>query len=85
MNNAGVQVISPLLEQSPEVVENELNVNFLAPVLLCRGFLPHLLERESAVHQHDLWLGAGTEAIRLRILCEQSRLAQLLKDAALAA
>lgn len=48
VNNAGMQNISPILQSSPEDIAQELNVNFLAPVLLCRGFLPLLLQRESA-------------------------------------
>ena len=50
VNNAGMQHNLPIAESSGDEIEYELNVNFLAPVLLSRAFLPHLLERkESAI------------------------------------
>jgi len=48
VNNAGIQNVVPILESSPHDIEHELDVNFLSPVLLCRAFLPLLLQRESA-------------------------------------
>ncbi len=48
INNAGIQNIVPILESTPHNIEYELDVNFLAPVLLCRTFLPLLLRREAA-------------------------------------
>jgi uncharacterized oxidoreductase len=48
VNNAGIQNIAPILESTPRDIEHELDVNFLTPVLLCRAFLPLLLQRESA-------------------------------------
>ncbi len=48
INNAGIQNIVPILESTPHDIEYELEVNFLAPVLLCRTFLPLLLQREAA-------------------------------------
>jgi uncharacterized oxidoreductase len=48
VNNAGIQNIVPILESTPHDIENEIDVNFLSPVLLCRAFLPLLLQRESA-------------------------------------
>lgn len=48
VNNAGVQYNLPLGESSDHEIEYELNVNFLAPVLLSRAFLPHLQEREES-------------------------------------
>jgi uncharacterized oxidoreductase len=48
INNAGTQIAQPILKSTPEAIEHELNVNFLSPVLLCRGFLPALLAQESA-------------------------------------
>lgn len=48
VNNAGIQNLSHFPDSTPADIEYELNVNFLAPVLLCHGFLPGLLEQESA-------------------------------------
>ena len=48
INNAGIQNIAPVLDSTPEDIEHELHVNFLAPVLLTRAFLPNLLKQESA-------------------------------------
>mgnify|MGYP001241433273 CR=1 FL=1 len=48
INNAGIQHIVPILESTPHDIAYELDVNFLAPVLLCHAFLPHLLHREEA-------------------------------------
>ncbi len=48
VNNAGLQVIAPIIESGPQDIEYELTVNFLAPVLLCRAYLPHLVQRKSA-------------------------------------
>lgn len=48
VNNAGVQHNMPVSESSPSDIEYELVVNFLAPVLLCRAFLPHLLRQDAA-------------------------------------
>lgn len=50
VNNAGIQRNVPISESNGSEIEYELNVNFLAPVLLSRAFLPHLMERnESAI------------------------------------
>jgi len=48
INNAGIQNIVPVIDSTPHDIEQELDVNFLSPVLLCRAFLPLLLQRESA-------------------------------------
>lgn len=48
VNNAGIQVNTPIAESTPKDIEHELNVNFLAPVLLSRAFLPLLIQRPSA-------------------------------------
>ncbi len=48
INNAGIQYLVPVLESTPHDIKHELDVNFLSPVLLCRAFLPLLLQRESA-------------------------------------
>lgn len=48
VNNAGIQINTPISEASPADIEHELHINFLAPVLLCRLFLPHLRKKESA-------------------------------------
>jgi uncharacterized oxidoreductase len=48
VNNAGIQVNTPIASTAPEDIEHELLVNFLAPVLLSRAFLPLLLKQPSA-------------------------------------
>jgi short-subunit dehydrogenase involved in D-alanine esterification of teichoic acids len=48
VNNAGIQVNKPLAQATAEEIEYELNINFLAPVLLARGYLPHLMSKPSA-------------------------------------
>lgn len=48
VNNAGIQVNKPIAESSPTEIEHELDVNFLAPVLLTRAFLPQLVRQPSA-------------------------------------
>jgi uncharacterized oxidoreductase len=48
VNNAGIQLNTPIAESAPEAIEHELNVNFLAPVLLSRSFLPLLASRPAA-------------------------------------
>ena len=39
-NNAGVQFNGPIAEASEANIGQELTVNFLAPVLLARAFIP---------------------------------------------
>ena len=48
VNNAGIQINTPIIELAPETIEYEHNVNFLAQVLLSRAFLPNLIQHESA-------------------------------------
>lgn len=48
INNAGIQMNTPIAESSPTEIEHELHTNFLAPVLLCRAFLPRLVQQASA-------------------------------------
>ncbi len=48
VNNAGIQVNRPVGESAPEEIEHEVQVNFLAPVLLTRAFLPLLATRPEA-------------------------------------
>ncbi len=48
INNAGIQVNTPIAECAPADIEHELNINFLAPVLLSRAFLPRLVQQPSA-------------------------------------
>ncbi len=48
INNAGIQNTSPVANSTPEALELELNINFLAPVLLSRAFLPMLLQQPAA-------------------------------------
>jgi uncharacterized oxidoreductase len=48
VNNAGIQVNTPIADCSPAEIEHELNINFLAPVLLVRAFLPQLVNQPTA-------------------------------------
>lgn len=48
VNNAGMQNLTTIIESSAQDIEHEFAVNLLAPVLLCRGFLPLLRQRDSA-------------------------------------
>jgi uncharacterized oxidoreductase len=48
VNNAGVQVNTRIEDASPQEIERELNINFLAPVLLTRAFLPLLMQQPTA-------------------------------------
>lgn len=48
INNAGIQINQPLVEQEPATIMGELDVNLTAPILLTRAFLPHLLKQEVA-------------------------------------
>jgi uncharacterized oxidoreductase len=48
VNNAGIQTNKPIADCSPAEIEHELNVNFLAPVLLARALLPSLLGQPSS-------------------------------------
>lgn len=42
VNNAGIQFNDPIATTSEANIEQELNINFLAPVLLARAFIPLL-------------------------------------------
>lgn len=48
VNNAGIQINKPIAELTPDLIEYEHNINFLAQVLLSRAFLPGLMQHESA-------------------------------------
>ena len=48
VNNAGIQVNATVQASSPETLTQELNVNFLAPVLLTHAYLPLLLKQPAA-------------------------------------
>ena len=48
VNNAGVQVYKPIAESTPQEIEQEISINFTAPILLSLAFLPWLQSRESA-------------------------------------
>lgn len=48
VNNAGIQVNTPIAECSPSEIARELDINFLAPVLLTRAFLPRFIEQPTA-------------------------------------
>ena len=48
VNNAGIQINKAITDSSAAEIEQELNVNFLAPVLLSRAFLSLLLQKPSA-------------------------------------
>ena len=48
VNNAAIQVNTRFADSAPEDIEHELTVNFLAPALLSRAFLPFLVRQPSA-------------------------------------
>lgn len=48
VNNAGIQINKPIAECAPAEIEHELDINFLAPVLLTRAFLPQFIKQPSA-------------------------------------
>lgn len=48
VNNAGIQNNTPIAESTAAEMEHELTVNFLAPTLLCRAFLPYMLKQNAA-------------------------------------
>lgn len=48
INNAGIQVNRPVVQSTPEDLAHELEINFLAPVLLTRAFLPLLKQQPQA-------------------------------------
>ena len=48
VNNASVQVYKPIAESTPQEIEQEISINFTAPILLSLAFLPWLQSRESA-------------------------------------
>lgn len=48
VNNAGIQFSGAFAASAPQDIAREIDVNFLAPALLSRAFLPLLLARESA-------------------------------------
>lgn len=50
VNNAGIQHNGEFAQMSAASIENELNVNLIAPALLTHAFLPHLKKHaESAI------------------------------------
>lgn len=48
INNAGIQRNAPFIDLSPADIEEEAGIDFLAPVLMCRAFLPAMLKMPSA-------------------------------------
>jgi short-subunit dehydrogenase involved in D-alanine esterification of teichoic acids len=49
INNAGTQTLMDFTQESAErPVEDEIQINFVAPIRLIEGFLPHLLLRPTA-------------------------------------
>ncbi len=48
VNNAGIQINRPLLEQTEADICRELDTNLIAPVLLTHAFLPVLLRQSQA-------------------------------------
>lgn len=49
VNNAAVQIASPLVDMEPDDWDRVLNVNLRAPYLLTRALFPLLRDRDSAV------------------------------------
>ncbi|MDO4724753.1 MAG: SDR family NAD(P)-dependent oxidoreductase, partial [Comamonadaceae bacterium] len=52
VNNAGIQINRPLLEQDQADIRHELETNLAAPVLLTHAFLPALLRQRQAAVVH---------------------------------
>ena len=48
INNAGIQNNGAFSAQSPDDIEQELNTNLTAPILLTHAFLPHLARQPEA-------------------------------------
>lgn len=48
VNNAGIQFNAPIAQLTPAEIAHELDVNFLAPVLLCRAYVPQLIQHPSS-------------------------------------
>ncbi len=48
INNAGVSEFGLLQQRSPEKIQQLFHLNLIAPVILCRGFIPLLKTREQA-------------------------------------
>lgn len=48
VNNAGIQINKPIVRSSSQEIEQEINVNLIAPVQLSRAFLPLLVEKPEA-------------------------------------
>lgn len=48
LNNAGIQFTKPFVSQTTEEIQQEMDVNFLAPVLLTQTFLPQLNRKSQA-------------------------------------
>ncbi|MGT2666099.1 SDR family oxidoreductase [Streptococcus rifensis] len=48
VNNAGIQINQPLIEQDLSQIEQELEINLIAPILLTRLFLPYLVQKKKA-------------------------------------
>lgn len=47
VNNAGVNKVEPFLDNTEEVWERMLQVNWMGPVRLCKAVLPHMVQRGS--------------------------------------
>lgn len=48
VNNAAIRIETPFSEVSESSLQHELDVNFLAPILLSRAYLPLMVKRPSA-------------------------------------
>ncbi|MDE2429892.1 MAG: SDR family NAD(P)-dependent oxidoreductase, partial [Burkholderiales bacterium] len=48
VNNAGIQINTSILDSTPAQMEYELNINFLAAALLCRAYLPRMVQQTDA-------------------------------------
>jgi uncharacterized protein len=49
VNNAGIGVPQIFAAADPEAIRHQLQVNFIAPIMLTRHALPHLIERRGMV------------------------------------
>lgn len=49
VNNAGTTTVAPVADQDMDLVRDMAQVNFFAPVLICREALPHLTDGSGAI------------------------------------
>ena len=45
INNAGIRIIRPLLQYTPDQIEKTMRVNLLGQIWMTRAFLPRMIQR----------------------------------------